>query len=61
MTMRAPEVESNAEPNAASPAVPDDHPVLLAMLNAPLATEPMTEDELAALAEYREMKRTRGA
>jgi hypothetical protein len=31
------------------------------MLNAPLATEPMTEDELAALAEYREMKRTRGA
>jgi hypothetical protein len=61
MVMRAPEVESNAEPNAANPAVPDDHPVLLAMLNAPLATEPMTEDELAALAEYREMKRTRGA
>lgn len=61
MAMRAPEAEGSAEPKAASSAVPDDHPVLIAMLNAPLATEPMTEDELAALAEYREMKRTRGA
>ena len=60
MAMRAPEAESNAEPQAMSLAVSDDHPVLLAMLNAPLATEPMTEDELAALAEYREMKRARG-
>ena len=60
MAMRAPEAESKTEPQAMSLAVSDDHPVLLAMLNAPLATEPMTEDELAALAEYREMKRARG-
>jgi hypothetical protein len=61
MAMRAPEAGSDTEPQAATPAVPDDHPVLLAMLNAPLAAEPMTDDEIQALEELRRMKRSRGA
>ena len=55
MTMRTPGFggTENRRAEGGDQGIPDDHPVLLAMLNAPTATEPMTEDELMALEEWR--------
>ena len=52
MAMRAPQTGS-ADVGDKQQALPEDHPVLRAMLTAPPATEPMTEDERLALAEWR--------
>jgi hypothetical protein len=42
-----------APPDGARQGIPDDDPVLLAMLNAPLDDEPITQAELRAIEEWR--------
>ena len=62
MAMRAPGFGgAEVERTEGDQGIPDDHPLLVAIRNAPVAKEPMTEDELQALEEFRQMKRARGA
>ena len=57
MAMRAPEINEArpSQPSESRSKVPPDDPLLLAMRNAPLITDP-TDEELEAIEEFRRMK-----